>query len=84
MPWEGAITFLIMSPTGAMGLFGWIFLINFFVGLFNLLPIGPLDGGRMWSIFLDRVIPKHSQAVMRYASYVTISIIILDFVLVFL
>lgn len=26
----------------------WIFLINFFVGLFNMLPIGILDGGRFF------------------------------------
>ncbi len=84
VPWEGAISFLVMSPTGAAGLLGWIFLINLFVGLFNLLPIGPLDGGRMWRILLDKLIPKHSGMVMRYASYVTFSIILLDFALVLL
>jgi len=36
-------------------LFFWIYLINFGVGLFNLLPIGPVDGGRMLNTAL-----KHS------------------------
>lgn len=30
----------------------WIFIINIGVGLFNLLPIGPVDGGKMSLIFL--------------------------------
>ncbi len=39
-------------------LFLWVAYINFFLGLFNLLPIGPLDGGKVfkwspmiWGIF---------------------------------
>lgn len=28
----------------------WLFLINLGVGLFNLLPLGPLDGGRMFMV----------------------------------
>jgi membrane-associated protease RseP (regulator of RpoE activity) len=30
-----------------MGLFFWLALLNIGVGLFNLLPMGPLDGGRI-------------------------------------
>lgn len=34
-------------------LFNWLFLTNIAVGLFNLLPIGPLDGGRMFFVALN-------------------------------
>ncbi len=35
------------------GLFVWVYLLNLGIGLFNLLPIGPLDGGRMLSLVLN-------------------------------
>ena len=33
-----------------MGLFKWLVMLNLGVGLFNLVPIGPLDGGRMLQV----------------------------------
>jgi hypothetical protein len=73
---EGAISFI-------MGLFLFVFLINFLVGAFNLLPIGPLDGGRMYSIFLDRVIPKHSKIIMRGLSWFVLFLILINFIMPF-
>lgn len=32
----------------------WFFIFNFAIGLFNLLPLGIVDGGRMTKIYLDR------------------------------
>ncbi len=32
------------------GLIFWLFMLNIGIGLFNLLPIGPLDGGRMFQL----------------------------------
>ena len=37
-----------------LGLFRWLFALNIGIALFNLLPIGPLDGGRMLKLVLDR------------------------------
>ena len=31
----------------------WLFIISFGVGLFNLLPLGPIDGGRMFRTLLS-------------------------------
>lgn len=36
------------------GLFYWLFLLSFGIGLFNLLPVGPVDGGRMLHAVLDK------------------------------
>lgn len=39
----------------------WLFVLNLGVGLFNLLPIGPIDGGRMIEVVLQRIMPhKHA------------------------
>ena len=34
------------------GLFYWLFVLNLGIGLFNLVPIGPIDGGRMLHVAL--------------------------------
>jgi membrane-associated protease RseP (regulator of RpoE activity) len=33
----------------------WIFVLSFGIGLANLLPLGPVDGGRMLQIALQRI-----------------------------
>ncbi len=40
------------------GLLFWLFLLNLGVGLFNLIPIGPIDGGKMLHIILEKVTHK--------------------------
>lgn len=40
------------------GLFFWVFLLNLGVGLFNLLPLGPIDGGKMLQISLGKIISQ--------------------------
>ena len=44
------------------GLFKWLFLLNLFVGLFNLLPLGIVDGGRMLQILLHKTIKNIKKA----------------------
>lgn len=36
----------------------WLFLLNLGVGLFNLVPLGPIDGGRMLLTVLERFAPQ--------------------------
>ncbi|MEE9525977.1 MAG: M50 family metallopeptidase [Candidatus Woesearchaeota archaeon] len=43
-------------------LFRWLFLLNFFIGLFNLLPLGIVDGGRILKTFLSKVIKDQKKA----------------------
>ncbi|MEK6816346.1 MAG: M50 family metallopeptidase, partial [Nanoarchaeota archaeon] len=52
-------------------LIGWLFLINIGVGMFNLLPLGPVDGGRifltsMLAVFKDKRISMKIFAVVSW------------------
>jgi membrane-associated protease RseP (regulator of RpoE activity) len=63
------------------GLLFFLFLINFGVGLANLLPINPLDGGRMWYVVLEKLVPKHSKKMINILSALTLFLIIANFAL---
>lgn len=56
----------------------WLALLNLGVGLFNLLPISPLDGGRMLNALLNSYLPEQNalktQAVI--SSIFTISVLV--------
>ncbi len=80
----GLMAFLFGRSPNFMGLFSFLYLINFGVGMFNLLPLGPLDGGRMWRLVLDRVIPRRSKQVMNGVSWVFLLLIILLFTSAFI
>ncbi len=43
----------------------WLFLINIGIGLFNLLPLGPIDGGRMFFVLL-LVLFREKERAARY------------------
>jgi membrane-associated protease RseP (regulator of RpoE activity) len=54
----------------------WLFLLNLGVGLFNLVPIGPIDGGRMFHTALQHFIRhKHARITAHAVSYVLLIII---------
>lgn len=42
------------------GLLVWLMLLNVGIGLFNLLPIGPLDGGRMFQLVCLKLFKKET------------------------
>jgi len=42
-----------------LGLLYWLYLLNLGIGLFNLVPIGPIDGGRMLKAVLEKKLPKN-------------------------
>lgn len=43
-------------------LFVWLFIISIGVGLFNLLPLGPVDGGKMFLVGMTALIKNESKA----------------------
>ncbi|MCX6709099.1 MAG: site-2 protease family protein [Candidatus Woesearchaeota archaeon] len=54
----------------------WLFMLNIGIGLFNLLPIGPLDGGRMFQLVCLKVF-KNKFAATKIWMYVSVFFIIL-------
>jgi len=59
------------------GLLFWLFTLNIGIGLFNLLPIGPLDGGRMFQLALLKVFRKETaQKVLVFVSFLFVALII--------
>ena len=44
------------------GLLSWLILLNLGIGLFNLIPIGPVDGGRMMQLVLHKLFKNKKRA----------------------
>jgi membrane-associated protease RseP (regulator of RpoE activity) len=72
IPFPGMVYFIA-------SLLSFMALLNLGIGLFNLLPIIPLDGGRMWKVVLDRYVPGQSKRIMGTLSWVLFLVILLLF-----
>jgi Zn-dependent protease len=78
----GGIVFRIVDLAGLLGVQGdflglllyWIVLFNVALGLFNLLPIPPLDG---YNLVLPFLPPQTAMTVQRYAPYGLILLLVL-------
>src|SRR3989338_1409680 len=57
-------------------LFKWLFLLSFVIGVFNLLPLGPVDGGRMLQIALLKT-TNNKKIAHKEWSYVAILLLLL-------
>ena len=62
------------------GLLAFLFLINFGVGIVNLLPLKPLDGGKMWEIALNRYVPAYAPRIMKVLAYFILFLFIANFI----
>ncbi len=58
------------------GLIFWLFMLNIGIGLFNLLPIGPLDGGRMFQLVCFKFF-KNKIVALKVWGFVSIFFVIL-------
>ena len=50
--------FLPLVIIWVIGLLYWLYVLNLGIGLFNLAPMGPLDGGRMLLVALQKFLPE--------------------------
>ncbi|NOX71953.1 MAG: hypothetical protein GXO64_04640 [Candidatus Micrarchaeota archaeon] len=67
------------------GLLLFLFILNSGVGLANLLPIIPLDGGKMWEDLFHEYLPKRkAELLIKLLSWFTFLIIIAGFAIPFL
>ena len=59
----------------------WLFILNLGIGLANLLPLGPVDGGRMLLAGLTRFFKKETAMFLwKYVSLLVLLLLILNFV----
>ena len=70
-------------------LFFWLFLLNLGIGLFNLLPLGIVDGGRMLQIGLDSIAKSkkgkmRAQKIWKYVSLAFLFIVLFMIIAAFL
>ncbi len=69
----------------SFGLLYWLFLLSLGIGLFNLLPIGPLDGGRMLELAMQKLFKQQpGQRVWKFVSTVFLFLVIVNVVAGFL
>ena len=62
-----------------MKLFFWLYAISLGVGLFNLLPLGPVDGGRMFNTGIS-YFTKNKKIINKI--YVTVSLFCLSLIFI--
>ncbi|MDO8556641.1 MAG: site-2 protease family protein [Nanoarchaeota archaeon] len=60
----------------------WLFIVSLGIGLFNLLPLGPIDGGRMFLVAMQGLIKNQSYA-KRIFMMVTLFCLLLIFINLF-
>ncbi|MEM4245382.1 MAG: M50 family metallopeptidase, partial [Candidatus Nanoarchaeia archaeon] len=60
----------------------WLFVINLGIGIFNLLPLGPVDGGRMFYVVSLWIFKDKKRAMKAWAltSFICISLIIVNLI----
>lgn len=59
---------------GAIMLTSYFHVLNLSFGLFNLIPVPPLDGSRIFLVFLP---PKYYFGIMKYERYIQIALLVL-------
>ena len=70
---------------GQFGLLYWLVLLNLGIGIFNLVPVGPIDGGRMLILALEKYFRKdRAKKIMGIISLTFLLIIILNILAGFL
>jgi membrane-associated protease RseP (regulator of RpoE activity) len=60
-----------------LNLIYWIVALNFGIGIVNLLPLGPIDGGRMLNVFLNKKLKNKKLGMSLYSAVSSFSLIVL-------
>ncbi len=67
--------FVVLYP-----LLAFVWMLSVFVGIFNILPINPLDGGLMVEAVAKRYAKKKSKIIVRAITLLTLFILLLNFI----
>ncbi|MFP4045697.1 MAG: site-2 protease family protein [Candidatus Aenigmatarchaeota archaeon] len=65
-------------------LLNWIFILNIGIGIMNLLPLKPLDGGLMVEALSEKYFPEKSKVIVRGVSALSLTLLLSIFLYVFL
>jgi len=58
----------------------WLFLINIGVGLFNLLPLGPVDGGRMFYLLAQKFSKRNAMKIFQITTLIFMFFIFINLI----
>ncbi|MBI4439973.1 site-2 protease family protein [Candidatus Woesearchaeota archaeon] len=68
-----------------LGLLFWVYLLNIGIGMFNLIPIGPIDGGRMIQLPLRKILGRErGDKAWKYISMATLLLVLASVAFAFL
>ncbi len=75
----------VLIPWPLVSVLTWMFLLNFAIGMFNLLPLVPLDGGYILQGVVERVSSKQTAKRVSYIfSFIVLALIIVNFLPMFM
>jgi len=67
-----------------VGLFYWLYVLNLGIGLFNLVPLGPIDGGRMLQLLMHKLFKKKKgDKIWKAISFIFLSLIVINILFAF-
>ena len=72
----GLFAVFLATITWIEELFTWIFILSLGIGLANLLPLGPVDGGQMVRTLFNKLFGANGDKVWKRMSYVTLAVIL--------
>ena len=63
----------------------WLFVLNLGIGLFNLVPLGPIDGGRMLQLAMHKIFrnEKKGDKAWKYISMLFLALILANIMFAF-
>lgn len=62
----------------------WMWMINYAVAIFNMLPLYPLDGGMIIRAVAEKISKKNAEKITYFITFLTISILLFNFLAPFL
>ena len=65
-------------------LISWLFILSIGIGLFNLIPLGPIDGGRMFKLVAEKMSSRMGLRVWKFVSYVMLTLVVVNLGFAFL
>ncbi|MBL7147478.1 MAG: site-2 protease family protein [Nanoarchaeota archaeon] len=80
IPKHGTSQFILSMYLWIITLLKWLFMITIGIGLFNLLPLGPVDGGRMFyvTLLIFTKDEKKAKNIWSYVGFTCLALIVIN------